>query len=77
MDTEGVIMSNKPLVFNYQHYDTLRDKCDDMALEIEELKKKNEEQMFDIMRLKEENTNLKIKVRILEEDRRNDKGIRR
>ena len=31
----------------------------------------------EIRQLKEENTNLKIHVRILEEDRRNDKGIRR
>jgi len=31
-------MSNKPLVFNYREYDTLRDKCNDMALEIEALK---------------------------------------
>ena len=33
-------MSNKPLVFNYQHYDTLKDKAKDMALEIEELRAK-------------------------------------
>lgn len=55
-------MSEKPLVFNYGHYETLRDKCNDMAIEIEELKKKNEEQMFTIMRLKEENTDLKLEV---------------
>lgn len=31
-------MSNKPLVFNYREYDTLRDKANDMAVEIESLK---------------------------------------
>jgi len=59
----------KPLVFNYQHYENLRDVATDMQGEIEELKKKNEEQMFQIMHLKEENTNLKIHLRILEADR--------
>ena len=58
----------KPIVFNYQHYDTLRDKCNDMAIEIAELRKKNEEQMFTIMRLKDENTNLQIRCRIAEAD---------
>lgn len=62
-------MSNKPLVFNYQHYENLREVAVDMQGEIEELKKQIEE-------LKKENTNLKIHVRILEEDRRNDKGNR-
>lgn len=62
-------MSEKPLVFNYGRYETLRDKCNDMAIEIEELRKKNKEQMFQIMRLKEENTNLQIHVRILEADK--------
>ena len=31
-------MSNKPLVFNYREYDTLRDKANDMTVEIESLK---------------------------------------
>lgn len=33
-------MSNKPLVFNYREYDTLRDKCNDMAVEIAQLVEK-------------------------------------
>ena len=66
----------KPLVFNYREYDTLRDKCNDMAVEIAELNEKIQHQKDEVMRLKAENTNLKIHVRILEEDRRNDKGIR-
>jgi len=34
-------MSNKPLVFNYREYDTLRDKANDMAVEIESLRTQN------------------------------------
>lgn len=58
----------KPLVFNYREYDTLRDKCDDMAVEIAELTDKVRKQADEIIRVKEENTNLKIKCRILEAD---------
>jgi len=52
-------MTDKPLVFNYREYDTLRDKCNDMAVEIEDLREQ-------IKALKAENTNLKIHLRILE-----------
>ena len=62
-DTCPIRDEAKPTVFNYGDYIKLKSK---MARQADE-----------IMRLKEENTNLKIKVRILEEDRRNDKGIRR
>ncbi len=62
-DTCPIRDEAKPTVFNYGDYI--------------KLKSKSERQADEIMRLKEENTNLKIKVRIMEEDRRNDKGIRR
>ena len=58
----------KPLVFNYNHYETLRDKCNDMALTIEELQAKVNKQAEQIMLLKDENTNLRIRCRIAEAD---------
>ena len=57
----------KPLVYN--PYTAER--------KIAELTDKVKKQADEIIALKAENTNLKIHVRILEEDRRNDKGIRR
>lgn len=62
-DTCPIRDEAKPTVFNYGDYIAL--------------KSKSARQADEIMKLKEENTNLKIKVRIMEEDRRNDKGIRR
>ena len=58
----------KPLVFNYRDYDTLRDKCNDMAVEIAELTDKVNKQATQIMLLKDENTNLRIRCRIAEAD---------
>ena len=58
----------KPTVFNYGHYESLRDKCNDMAVTIAELTDKVKHQAEEVNRLKEENTNLKIKCRILEAD---------
>lgn len=55
-------MSNKPLVFNYGHYETLRDQANDMALEIEELRAKVEKQMWEVMSVKGENTTLKCEL---------------
>ena len=55
-------MSNKPLVFNYREYDTLRDKANDMALEIEELRAKVDKQMWEVMAVKGENTTLKCEL---------------
>ena len=59
---------SKPLVFNYRDYDNLRDKCNDMAVEIAELTDKVKAQAEEVIRLKEENTNLRIRCRILEAD---------
>lgn len=59
----GGVTMTKPTVFSYKDYT--------------DLKAKYEELVMDYTKLKAENTNLKIHVRILEEDRRNDKGIRR
>ena len=58
----------KPPVVNYRDYDTLRDKCNDMAVTIEELQAKVQHQKDEVMRLKEENTNLRIRCRIMETD---------
>ena len=58
----------KPLVFNYGHYESLRDKCNDMAVEIAELTEKVKKQADEVIRLKADNTNLRIKCRILETD---------
>lgn len=55
-------MSEKPLVFNYREYDTLRDKCNDMAVEIEALQAKVRHQADRVNALLEENTDLKIDV---------------
>ena len=55
-------MSNKPLVFNYGNYETLRDQANDMALEIEELRAKVEKQMWEVMAVKGENTTLKCEL---------------
>lgn len=55
-------MSNKPLVFNYGHYENLRDQANDMALEIEELRAKVEKQMWEVMAVKGENTTLKCEL---------------
>ena len=55
-------MSNKPLVFNYGHYENLRDQANDMALEIEELRAKVEKQMWEVMAVKGENTTLKCQL---------------
>lgn len=59
---------SKPLVFNYRDYDNLRDKCNDMAVEIAELTDKVKAQAEEVIRLKEENTNPRIKCRILQAD---------
>jgi regulator of replication initiation timing len=55
-------MSDKPLVFNYREYDTLRDKCNDMAVEIEALQAKVRHQAERVNALLEENTNLRLDV---------------
>lgn len=52
----------KPLVFNYGHYETLRDQANDMALEIEELRAKVDKQMWEVMSVKGENTTLKCEL---------------
>ena len=53
---------DKPLVFNYREYDTLRDKCNDMAVEIEALQAKVRHQADRVNALLEENTDLKIEA---------------
>jgi regulator of replication initiation timing len=53
---------DKPLVFNYREYDTLRDKCNDMAVEIEALQAKVRHQADRVNALLEENTDLKVEV---------------
>ena len=58
----------KPLVFNYGHYESLRDKCNDMAVTIAELTDKVKHQAERVNELLEENSNLRIKCRILEAD---------
>lgn len=52
----------KPLVFNYQHYETLRDVATDLAGENEELRKKVDHQMWEVMKVKGENTTLRCEL---------------
>ena len=52
----------KPLVFNYQKYEELRQAYKDMLED-------NQTLMEDNKRLREENTNLRIRCRILEADK--------
>lgn len=58
----------KPTVFNYGRYESLRDKCNDMAVTIAELEAKVNHQAERVNELLQENTNLRIKCRILEAD---------
>jgi regulator of replication initiation timing len=52
----------KPLVFNYQKYEELRQAYKDLLED-------NQTLMADNKRLREENTNLRIRCRILEADK--------
>jgi regulator of replication initiation timing len=73
----------KPTVFNYSHYDSLRDKCNEMAVDLAELtvknqklSKENDDLKVTNRRLQERLRNAEVKLRIMEEDNGKDKNHR-
>lgn len=66
----------KPLVFNYRDHETLRDKCNEMAVDLADLTercrkltKENDELQITNRRLQERLRNAEVKLRIMEEDK--------
>lgn len=73
----------KPTVFNYSHYDNLRDRCNEMAVDLAELtvknqklSKENDDLKVTNRRLQERLRNAEVKLRIMEEDNGKDKNHR-
>ena len=66
----------KPLVFNYGKYESLRDRCNEMAVDLADLTercrkltKENDELQITNRRLQERLRNAEVKLRIMEGDR--------